>query len=283
MGHIKNLYWASKIPPRNVTPTGIWGDVCENIHLHFRNLRLEFDEKEWALFRAAVHIIGMDVEKITSDTYPDWEPGDPNFLVQVMVDETYKPHSAFHPNRLTIEEQRDGTFHIHYRDLRIHLAHEEFCEFARGMREAINHIEADDIPKFPLKGVIEATEATVPINTIQPYDAGHLPLEIDSEHREGIEYAKGLLRAGKKLRPILVNEEGQRLDGFKRYVAQAEEGAEDIEIICDPYGKMGGQHGMSMEKPGNNGTKPNYSSLCGEYRIRYNPELDDTERVDCDG
>jgi hypothetical protein len=246
LGHIKNLFKAVKIPPRNVTPTGIWGDVCENIHLHFRNLRLEFSEKEWANFRAAVHFIGMGVEKCLADDYPDWEEGDPNFLVQIMHNESFKPHSKHHPNRLTVEEQRDGTFHIHYRDLRLHLSHTEFCEFADGMRTAINHIEADDIPEFPYKDTIKPTYKLVDINLVQPYDAGHLPLEEDMEHREGIEYAKGLLKEGKPLRAILVDEEGQRLDGYKRYMAQKEMGKTHIVVRIDPNAPMGGQHGMSM-------------------------------------
>jgi hypothetical protein len=209
-------------------------------------MRLEFSEKEWATFRAAVHFIGMGVEKVLGEDYPDWEPGDPNFLVQIAYNEGLSPHSKFHKDRLTVEEQRDGTFHIHYRDLRMHLSHTEFCEFADGMREAINHIERDDIPEFPYKDIIKPTYKLVDINLVQPYDAGHLPMEEDAEHREGIEYAKTLLAEGKPLRAILVNEEGQRLDGYKRYMAQKEYGLMKIVVKIDPNGQMGGQHGMSM-------------------------------------
>ena len=94
--------------------------------------------------------------------------------------------------------------------------------------------------------VNKTKEMQVDINLIQPYDPGHLPGAIDQKHLDGIAHVKELLANGKTIRPILVNKEGQRLDGFKRYMGQKEFGVKTITVIVDPHGKMGGQHGLSL-------------------------------------
>ena len=43
------------------------------------------------------------------------------------------PNEGQHANRLAIEEQSDGSVHIHYRDLRIHQKPADFLNFARQM------------------------------------------------------------------------------------------------------------------------------------------------------
>lgn len=240
VGEIKKLLAAEKIPYRTITNRKLWGDLCENIHLHFRNLRLDFSHREWAQFCMGVQSIGMNVEREIERT--NHREGDPNFLLQIAFNEPLTPDSKYYPNRATIELQRDNTVHLHYRDLRIHLSNEEFRQLAEMFTKGL--YEMDNIEEFPYK---EAGRYMVPIHLIQPHDPGHLPLAEDKEHRRGIEYVKLLIQTGKKIRPILVNPEGQRLDGFKRYMAFKELGYDEIEVIVDPYGKMGGQHELSFE------------------------------------
>ena len=242
MGEIRKVLAMGELPPRDVTPTMLWGDLCEDVHLHFRNLRFDYSEDEWAHFRAGINHIGMGVEYAAEEN--DYEEGDPNFLIQVLYNEPVLSQSAYYPDRVTVELQKDNTVHFHYRDLRMHLGYEEFKTIAGMFVDSLNELDA--LTEFPHKGIKKPTLVSVPVESVQPYDAGHRPLAEDDVHREGIEYAKGLIKEGRKLRPILVNDEGQRLDGFKRYMAQLESGIKEIECIVDPFGEMGGQHNQNM-------------------------------------
>jgi hypothetical protein len=108
------------------------------------------------------------------------------------------------------------------------------------------------------------------LDSINPYDLNHLPGGIDEKHRKGIEVAKGLIREGKSILPVLVRDFDidsdpercgrtfnvsaglpvdftyQRLDGFKRYMAYKELGHTTIECIIDNNSFPGGQHRMDF-------------------------------------
>lgn len=251
MGEIKKVLAIGEIEPRTLTSNSIWSDLCENIHLHYRNIRFDFSETEWAAFRAAINGIGLGVEKTAEEK--NYREGDPNYLVQVMFNHRLKSDSKYYPNRSVIELQRDNTVHFHYRDLRIHMTISEFKEIAKAFTEAgaiYTLLEHGLAKEFPYKNLDKAERHWVDINLIQPYDAGHRPLAIDDDHRRGIDYVKELIQNRVKIRPIMVNTEGQRLDGFKRYMAHLELGKKEIECIVDPFGKMGGQHNQSFEDDG---------------------------------
>jgi len=244
MGKIRKVLAQEKIEPRYITADKIWGDLCEDIHLHYRNIRFDFSALEWANFRAAINHIGMGLE-YTIEKY-DYKEGDPNFLVSVYYNTPVSTDTKYYPNRVVVEFQRDNTVHFHYRDVRLHWTLPEFLQIARMFTEALEKYH--NLKEFPFKDVKEKTRVKVPIDDIQPYDPGHLPLEPDrwENHTAGIEYVKKLIKEGKKIRPILVATNGQRLDGFKRYMAFKELGYKEIECIIDPFGKAGGQHNQSM-------------------------------------
>lgn len=245
MGNIRKVLNLNVLEPRTMTPNQLWVDICEDIHLHFRNYRLDFSMKEFAQFCGNLHNLYKAWEFHTNEM--DYEEGDPNILKSLFANETWPADSTYYPNRLSIEEQRDGTYHIHYRDLRIHLSRDEFDDFLEGMVKAKE--ERAKLKPFSLCDVTEPTTAEVDIEEVQPYDAGHLPGGVcfDHDHRPGIEKVKELIKGGKKIRPILVATNGQRLDGYKRYMAYKELGHKTIPVVVDPKGKMGGQDGLSWE------------------------------------
>ena len=239
MGDIKKILAMGKVFPRQITADMIWTDLCEDVHLHYRNVRIDFSEKEFAGFRAAIHHLGQAVEVVSEEN--QYKEGDPNFLIQQMYNEPLCPDSKYYPNRVTIELERDNTVHFHYRDIRLHWSIEEFIKISEMFTQAKK--EYDGLKEFPYK---EATQAWVDIDLIQPYDAGHRALAIDQKHRDGIEYVKKLIQDRKHIRPILVGTNGQRLDGFKRYIAHLELGKKKIECIVDPFGIMGGQNNQNF-------------------------------------
>lgn len=243
MGAIKKILATARLEPRTITAQGLWTDLCENVHLHYRNIRLDLSEDEWARVRSAVNGCGIQMEHAAQEK--DYREGNPEFLMQFIFSYGARSNSDYYPDRFLVELQRDNTVHVHYRDLRLHLTIPEFDKIARAFDDA--RAEMGIAREFPYSHVEEATRVWVDIHAIQPYDAGHRAMAIDQEHRDGIDYVKGLMsKNGNVMRPILVDTEGQRLDGFKRYMAALELGRKQIECIVDPFGAMGGQHNQSL-------------------------------------
>ena len=102
-----------------------------------------------------------------------------------------------------------------------------------GSKEAEQALK--DFAPFPYKGD-KPIEARVKIGSIWPYDFFHVKgqIEKDEYHNQGIELVKKLIKAGKKIRPILVSSNGHKLDGFKRYMAYKQLGYKEIDVIIHP-------------------------------------------------
>ena len=239
MGDIKKVLYHCDLGQREVEPAGIWFDFCENCHLHFKNYRFDFSPREWDTFYytlASIYDKSVEVAKQTG-----WK--EQKEFSETMTISTKEPFdfSDYYPYRLVIEWQRDNTVHIHYREFRLRLSEKEFDMLADAFAEAKKEKDKYREPNF------KPGKQTVAIDDVQPYDEGHKCGVLDVDHAWGIKMAKKLIKDGKKLRPILIRPDGQRLDGFKRYMAQKEMGFKEIEVIVDPNGKMGDQKGESLE------------------------------------
>lgn len=241
MGKIRKVLAMDEIEPRSLTASAVWTDLCEDVHLHYRNIRLDFSEKEWAHFRAAIHQLGMALEE--SAEINNYREGDPNFLIQQIYNTPLRTDSDYYANRATIELQKDNTVHFHYRDLRLHMTNTEFAKIAGMFSQALFRLK---VTEFPYKPEKRKLFKNVPVDLIQPYDEGHRPMVFDEPHRKGIEHVKRLMIEGERIRPILVDTTGQRLDGFKRYMAHVELNRKTIDCYVDPFGRMGGQHNQSF-------------------------------------
>lgn len=242
MGNIKQILVSEKLEPRVLVPKRICVDLCENIHLHNRNVRHEFSIEEWATYSAAMQNLYKATEySIDKNKYVE---GTHDFFVQSIYNTPYPTNSSvYHSNRLLIEECRDNTFHFHYRNLRIELTESEFNQISKAFTKArlVNFVP------FPYPKIKIPTLVKVPIDSIQPYDSGHMPNDIDEEHKKGIEYCKGLILKDERIRPIVVLPNGQRVDGFKRYMAFKELHYKEIECIVNPNVPMLGiQSKLSM-------------------------------------
>ena len=87
-------------------------ELCENIHLHYRNLRLEFSKEEF------LYILNL-LKQIDNDEIKNFNYNDYSYKELIKVFDL--PNETFFNNRLQIEKQKEGHFHIHYRNLRIEL------------------------------------------------------------------------------------------------------------------------------------------------------------------
>jgi hypothetical protein len=131
MGNIDLLYHRSQDLPMAQQPGDLWIDIGENIHMHFRDIRLEFTRIEFLEFLSNI----KEMEKLFhewAEKNPDWrEADDPegfkNQYVMWLGD--FKPGSQklkdyeahYWPRRISIERNANGVYHFHYRNLRVEL------------------------------------------------------------------------------------------------------------------------------------------------------------------
>lgn len=108
MGQIKKIIHSSEIShvPHN---NRMCIELCENVHLHYRNLRLEFSKEEFMTFLETVK--SVDPYSVLAFNYS-------NSSFQTIADSTLPDSTQFN-TRLQIELQTDNSLHIHYRNLRI--------------------------------------------------------------------------------------------------------------------------------------------------------------------
>jgi hypothetical protein len=235
MGDIRKVLYLKELPKRTITPTKFWTDLCENFHLHLRNIRLDFSIREFK--QLAEFVIKILPKVLDTIKKVDYKEGNHDFLAMFSTRQVISQDSDYYADRFSIELQKDSTIHIHYRDLRLHLSSEEFKELAEGFIWALaGYNQFKDV-------ILPEGEQEIDINLIQPYDEGHKPLAEDSEHKEAIGKLKDLIKQGKKISPILIRPDGQRLDGYKRYMAMKDLGYEKIPCIVDASAEMGGQTG----------------------------------------
>ena len=109
MGNVAETIKAKQVPRPTFNRRGVV-EVCENIHLHWRNFRLEFSKDEFRLFLAMMqHIDPQDI--VEAELGPD------KFTELARTDEI--PEESEWDDRMVLEKQVEGHYHLHYRQLRI--------------------------------------------------------------------------------------------------------------------------------------------------------------------
>ena len=108
MGHIKRIISADTVvaPLQN---RRITVELCENVHLHYRNLRLEFPKDEFLLILKKLR--ALDDDEIKNFSYGKG--------LSFLINDHDLPEKTEFNDRLQIEEQENGLFHIHYKNMRI--------------------------------------------------------------------------------------------------------------------------------------------------------------------
>ena len=109
MGIVKKVLLEKEIPVPDLNRR-LTVELCENVHLHYRNLRLEFKADEFAFLLRALR-------EISPEYVENFEFGEDEFEAVVYTNEL--PDETYFNRRLRIEEQQGGHYHVHYRNLRI--------------------------------------------------------------------------------------------------------------------------------------------------------------------
>jgi hypothetical protein len=111
VGRIKHLILKREIS-KSILNNRFTCELCENVHIHYRNIRLEFSKQEILL------ILTM-LKSIDEKEIERWQTG--NYVYKELINENILPDDTEFDNRLQIELQEEGHYHIHYRNLRIEL------------------------------------------------------------------------------------------------------------------------------------------------------------------
>lgn len=107
-----------------------------SIHIHLRNLRLEFSEKEFEVFSQHVKK-SIDVLKKKEGINAD-DGRDGGFNNYFILNEIKIPKSPkYNQDLLEVQLNRSEKIHIHYRDLRIEYSREEFEEFVEVLKASL--------------------------------------------------------------------------------------------------------------------------------------------------
>lgn len=141
-------------------------DMEENIHIHYRDLRIELSKNEFEDFVRAFNSQSAELLKIIHDrNYQDGHlPNANQEDVRIWTESNLKHSIKYHPTRISIEECTDG-YHLHYRNYKILLDEPDFFRFAAAIKsidrksdpypkydEFINLLDANDIDYVLIEG-----------------------------------------------------------------------------------------------------------------------------------
>lgn len=135
MGTVRQILSAGTVPDRLLADR-LAIDLADNIHIHLRDLRLEFSAAEYRqvadlLSRVSGHL----------DQYEEGGTGHQQYAEMIRPAPVYGggrdgPDGPPDPTRMRVEEQAEGHLHLHYADLRIELSTDGFEKLAGLIRTA---------------------------------------------------------------------------------------------------------------------------------------------------
>jgi hypothetical protein len=153
MGAILKILSKRELPGRELHNSRLFVDLSENVHIHFREIRLMFGVEEFFEFTGVITQSAKEVKKYLKKHpgYKEQEVFDGLLVAggekrQVTpLQKSPQPHeSKYFPNRLQIELQEEkviDAIHIHFRDYRLVMNIGTFREFVHGMKEALDNLE----------------------------------------------------------------------------------------------------------------------------------------------
>ena len=138
MGVVKKILSEKEISPRTKEDGKVFVDLCENVHIHYREFRIVFSVEEYLLFAKVVAEGLENLKKNVAKGYADdLKNKDKKPIViggnQKNMKIKNPRESKYYNRRMVVEKQKDNVYshHIHFRDFRIGLNKnilKEICE-----------------------------------------------------------------------------------------------------------------------------------------------------------
>lgn len=168
MGVIKKILHRSQIlgNPRH---RNLFLDMEENIHIHYRDLRIELSRFEFEEFSRIFNKQSEELQSIiVKKDYHDGKFANANQDdVRIFTESRLHHEVIYHPKRFSLEECGDG-YHFHYRNYKFLIDEADFrklaeifrnldldAPFARTYKEVNELLHANDIDFMPDNGNIE--------------------------------------------------------------------------------------------------------------------------------
>lgn len=170
MGVIKKVLYRGNVlgNPRH---RNLFLDMEENIHIHYRDLRIELSRGEFEDFAATFARQSAELIAIIKErNYQDGKlPNANQEDVRIWTESRLKHDIKYHPTRISLEECGDG-YHLHYRNYKILIDSDDF-------RNIIQLFKALDLnSSYP--GTYDEVIDLLKANDIDfVIDAGNLPPE----------------------------------------------------------------------------------------------------------
>ncbi|MBF0125874.1 MAG: phosphotransferase [Magnetococcales bacterium] len=171
MGVIRKVLYRGQIlgKPRH---RNLFLDMEENIHIHYRDLRIELSRGEFEDICAAFGRQSLELQAIIHEKhYQDGKLANANQDdVRIWTESQLKHEVRYHPRRFSLEECSDG-FHLHYRNFKLLIDEPDF----RQLVQLFKTIDVDGPCAATYAEVLELLEA----NDLDfMLDAGNLPDEV---------------------------------------------------------------------------------------------------------
>jgi len=171
MGVIKKTLYRGNIlgKPRH---RNLFLDMEENIHIHYRDLRIELSRAEFEDIVSAFSKQAQELQAIINEkSYQDGKlPNANQDEVRIWTESRLKTDVKYHPQRFSLEECGDG-YHFHYRNYKLLIDPAEFRQIAQLFRS----LDVDGPYAATYDEVLELLET----NEVDfMLDAGNVPGEL---------------------------------------------------------------------------------------------------------
>jgi len=128
MGKIVRILGTQKVPSsQRLCNTRLCVDLAENIHIHFRDTRIEFSVEEWRVYAALIAQANAGIEAAVAKGYKEGtDKGQGKWTAPSLGKE-----SDYWAERLQLEENANGSYHLHWNEARIEMRPETVAEFKK--------------------------------------------------------------------------------------------------------------------------------------------------------
>ena len=171
MGVIKKMFYRGKMLGKQ-RHCHFFLDMEENIHIHYRDLRIELSRGEFEDICDAFRKQSQELQAIINEkNYQDGKlPNANRDDVRIWTESLLKHDVKYHPQRLSLEECTDG-FHFHYRNYKLLFDEAEFRQIAK----LFKNLDVDSPYAATYDEVLDLLEA----NDVDfVLDAGNVPGEV---------------------------------------------------------------------------------------------------------
>ena len=161
-------------------------DMGENIHFHYRDLRIELSVEEFRELAELFTLYSGEVLREIEAGYTDGVLANTNETnsLKTFWDKERKPLRPVKYNecKLAVEETRDG-YHLHIRNYKILLQKESFRRLVKAIAPILPLLDCDNLQRDPVRLLEQNELGTRLLSRLQTRTREEITVEVDSTYR----------------------------------------------------------------------------------------------------